>query len=286
MANTLVRIRSLYANELFMMGKSCCAVGCSNRYSKGCGLQFYRFPRDPERRRQWIASVNRKNWEPTEHSWICSSHFIGGNKSNEPTSPAHNPSIFDHIKSPKKRKAEEDLRRFSRLKECKRRRIETLERERIGTEERQKERDEAEEIERLRYEAETERERLEAEERSEAGEALLELSRVEMCCSFSTMTEVTLEEFNQVEKAASEKATLVEEIDRLKAENAILCKQIVTLKQALITPESLMDSDAKVKYYTGIPSYDILKAIFDFVFPCIKSSSRTVLPLFNQFLPD
>ena len=51
-----------------------------------------------------------------------------------------------------------------------------------------------------------------------------------MCRSFSTMTEVTLEELNQVEKAASEKATLVEEIDHLKAENAILCKMIVTLK--------------------------------------------------------
>ena len=26
------------------MGKSCCAIGCTNRYSKGCGLSFYRFP--------------------------------------------------------------------------------------------------------------------------------------------------------------------------------------------------------------------------------------------------
>ena len=91
------------------MGKSYCAVGCSNRYTKGCGLEFYRFSKDSKRRRQWIAAVNRKNWEPNE---ICSSHFVGGKKSNDLTSPAYSPSIFSHVKSPKKRKAEEDLRRF------------------------------------------------------------------------------------------------------------------------------------------------------------------------------
>ena len=98
------------------MGKSCCAVGCSKRFAKGCGFKFYRIPKEPERRRQWIAAVNRKNWQPSEYSWICSSHFVGGKKSNDPTSPAYSPSIFKHIKSPRKRKAEEDLRRFSRLK--------------------------------------------------------------------------------------------------------------------------------------------------------------------------
>ena len=31
-------------------GKGICAVSCSNRYNKG--LEFYKFPRDPERRRR------------------------------------------------------------------------------------------------------------------------------------------------------------------------------------------------------------------------------------------
>ena len=53
------------------MGKSCCAIGCTNRYSKGCGLSFYRFPEEPAKRAQWIAAVSRKNWQPTEHAWIC-----------------------------------------------------------------------------------------------------------------------------------------------------------------------------------------------------------------------
>ena len=63
------------------MGKSCCAIGCTNCYSKGCGLSFYRFPEEPAKRAQWIAAVSRKNWQPTEHAWICSAHFVGGAKS-------------------------------------------------------------------------------------------------------------------------------------------------------------------------------------------------------------
>ena len=75
------------------MGKSCCAVGCTKRYYKGCGVHFYRFPKDSRRRNLWIASVNRKDWEPTEHTWICSSHFVGGVKSDDPSSPAYVPTL-------------------------------------------------------------------------------------------------------------------------------------------------------------------------------------------------
>ena len=74
------------------------------------------------------------------------------------------------------------------------------------------------------------------------------------------------------------------QIDSLKRENSELTKQIAVVKQALITPEALMKDDSKVKYFTGLPSYKILKAVFDFVSPCFKTYSRTALPLFNQFL--
>ena len=70
--------------RLNTMGKSCCAVGCVNRYAKGSGIHFYRFPEKDERRARWIAVVGRKNWKPNEHSWICSAHFVSGAKSNDP----------------------------------------------------------------------------------------------------------------------------------------------------------------------------------------------------------
>ena len=138
------------------MGKSCCAVLDTQKDADYCFTDFQKILR----RREWIAAVNRKKWEPTEYSWICNYHFFGGQKLNDPTSPAYSPTFFAHINSPKKRKAEEDLRRFSRFKETKRRRVETLERERMNAEESEKE---AEERERLRYEDEQQRERLETE---------------------------------------------------------------------------------------------------------------------------
>ena len=47
------------------MPETCCAVGCSNRRGRKEGLSFHRFPEDEERRRKWVAAVNRKDWHPT-----------------------------------------------------------------------------------------------------------------------------------------------------------------------------------------------------------------------------
>ena len=92
------------------MIKSCCAVGCSNRTSKGSEICFYRFPSDPERRSKRIAAVKRENWEPSEHSWICSAHLVD-RKSDDPLSPNYVPSIFNHVPgpSPMKRKRASSL---------------------------------------------------------------------------------------------------------------------------------------------------------------------------------
>ena len=39
-------------------------------------MYFVRFPSKPERRKIWIERVGRVNWTPTEHSRICSDHFL------------------------------------------------------------------------------------------------------------------------------------------------------------------------------------------------------------------
>ena len=110
------------------MGKSCCAIGCTNRYSKQSGIHFYRFPTDSARRARWIGSVGRKNWIPTEHSWICSVHFISGAKSNDPLSPDYVPSVFSHVKGPIKRKRMKNIERYERMAETKKRRIDNTDR--------------------------------------------------------------------------------------------------------------------------------------------------------------
>lgn len=60
------------------MVHSCCAYGCTNRFVKDSGIGFFRFPRDTDRRKQWIRAVSRQNWEPLEETRICGQHFQSG----------------------------------------------------------------------------------------------------------------------------------------------------------------------------------------------------------------
>ena len=58
------------------MPSSCCAINCTNRHSKKKGPKFYRFPKDPERRRRWVAAIRREGWQPNDGSRICGAHFV------------------------------------------------------------------------------------------------------------------------------------------------------------------------------------------------------------------
>lgn len=53
----------------------CMMVGCSVKQCKNrsdIGYAFYRFPRDPARRREWEFRVNRPHWHANEQTRICS----------------------------------------------------------------------------------------------------------------------------------------------------------------------------------------------------------------------
>ena len=74
------------------MPTTCAVVGCHNRQSKQCGPSFYRFPKDKDRRRLWIAFVARRNpdgspWQPGSGDRVCLDHFISKRKSDLPSSP-------------------------------------------------------------------------------------------------------------------------------------------------------------------------------------------------------
>ena len=107
------------------MVKSCCAIGCFNKYCKGSSISFYRFPVDKERRAKWISAIKRKDWVPNEHSWLCSAHFISGQKSNDPLSPDYIPSIFSFTSSPQKRKGHQQLNVYERRRNIKKTRLES-----------------------------------------------------------------------------------------------------------------------------------------------------------------
>ena len=73
--------------------------------------------------------MGRKNWMPTEYSWIYSAHFLSGEKSNDPLSTDYVPSVLAHTKSPLKRKLAKDMERFERASSAKKRRIENTDRQ-------------------------------------------------------------------------------------------------------------------------------------------------------------
>ena len=110
-------------NSEHRMGKACCAPGCVNRYSKGNGIKFYRFPVNLDRRRLWIAALNRKDWQPSEYSWLCSDHFVTGEKNDDPNHPDYVPNQFAFLKSPVKAKVKRDLIRYHRFEEMKVKRL-------------------------------------------------------------------------------------------------------------------------------------------------------------------
>ena len=65
------------------MPESCCAVGCSQRRVKGCGIRFYRIPKgrkpfEAGRRRDWVKAINRDKWSEGQisHARVCGNHLL------------------------------------------------------------------------------------------------------------------------------------------------------------------------------------------------------------------
>uniref|UniRef100_A0AAV2KDQ1 THAP domain-containing protein 1 n=1 Tax=Knipowitschia caucasica TaxID=637954 RepID=A0AAV2KDQ1_KNICA len=113
---------------------SCWVPGCTNRANGTDKVGFYSIPSvrvhegdftkslSEERRRLWLASVNRKD-EPTKFSKICSSHFITGHPSSmyERSNPDWAPTLklgemLTPTKSQKKQaEIETKQKRFQRV---------------------------------------------------------------------------------------------------------------------------------------------------------------------------
>ena len=220
------------------MGKSCCAIGCTNRFSKGGGISFYRFPTEPERRERWIAAVNRKDWAPTNYTWICSQHFVSGSKSDDPLSPNYVPSIFSFVKSPVKRKAADDMKRYERRKSAvKQKRLLAVDQ---GTPQTL-----TPDLQHLDHPG----------SHSDNEEHCDTTPSLDLALTESDEPEHPLQKENQGLKKDVER--LCGELELLKMENQLLRKSHVSFSQT-----SFENNDKKGRFFTGLPSYDILMAIF------------------------
>ena len=42
------------------------------------GVHFYRIPQNKAKRMLWLNAINRKGFNPSSSTVICSQHFVGG----------------------------------------------------------------------------------------------------------------------------------------------------------------------------------------------------------------
>ncbi|XP_064462553.1 uncharacterized protein LOC135373252 [Ornithodoros turicata] len=84
-----------------------CAPGCSNSSQKG--FRYFAFPRDPERRKEWLVQCKLDNWTRSSNSKLCEAHFeadqfeLNRQDAWRKLKPNAVPTIFSFKSCPKRR---------------------------------------------------------------------------------------------------------------------------------------------------------------------------------------
>jgi hypothetical protein len=88
----------------------CSVIGCGKRSNRDSGISFYRLPAiithqgdktkelSEKRRRLWLARIHRGDFKPSDHTRVCSTHFVTG-KPSQLYSDEENPELvtFHHV---------------------------------------------------------------------------------------------------------------------------------------------------------------------------------------------
>ncbi|XP_063850357.1 THAP domain-containing protein 2-like [Scylla paramamosain] len=59
------------------MPTTCVAFGCNEQANKKSdpSITFHQLPKDPSRRKEWLAAIRRDNYTPGKQARLCSKHF-------------------------------------------------------------------------------------------------------------------------------------------------------------------------------------------------------------------
>ena len=276
-------------------------VGCHNVFEKNSGIQFYRFPTNPEKRSKWIAAVKRDCWVPNDNTWICSTHFVTGKRSDNPLAPNYVPALFPQLNSPVKRKLEKEGSSFKRRQETKRKRLSVQSsavRNKRTTDKDGSTQDSNKDKEGFDCEAEI--------SGTEARVDIADNSVVEACEQVSQ--ELDNDDYDDCVDYEGDNVTLEpicfediswappvlncdfcdkmeEELFKARRVNKQLASANKMLSAKVFGRESLRGSDAKVHYFTGLQSYEILEIVFEFVTSRLPDSfASSSCNIFDQFL--
>ncbi|XP_048834736.1 uncharacterized protein LOC125709837 [Brienomyrus brachyistius] len=248
------------------MVHTCVVVGCRNRRTPGTTLSFYRFPRDPERKQRWIAAVNREGWQPNEGSRLCSTHFISGKQVKNPRSPDYVPSVF-RTSSVTGTPDQTGAFDFSDKQQAQVEAANAL----------------------LFLQGQT------LEMGSQPGQ-YLEHDGAESVASASSGStiNVPMRSRDIVTPAESPPSSdgdemssvnddidYEEEVERLRRENRALRE---LAERASLTEASLRNDPAKVRFYTGLPSYFVLETVLWLLSPRMRADKTVKLSRFQQLL--
>ena len=256
-------------NIVFIM-VLCLVISCGNKTGKKRSkvekVRFFRVPRvivnqgentgelTSEGRRMWISAISREDLtdDILERVRVCSQHFVSGEAAKDwdwfnvdwvPT--LHLVHSKQHVKDP-----EEAAALAQRAANRRKRRAEISEKE---VEEKGKRVDATgETADEIFYEAEPEAEALSVDDKDPETKEELYGSHDQKTMNAETQTT----EFEYI------------------------------FKQAVLQPfteEYFADHDDRVRFYTGLPGFDVLKATFSFISPFVTGRSKS-LSLFQEFI--
>ncbi|XP_068227131.1 uncharacterized protein [Palaemon carinicauda] len=250
------------------MVSTCCVPSCKNKRIKQGNHQIVRFYRIPkfnlERRAKWIKAIGRgADWKPTAFSRVCSDHFVLGEKSDNKLSPNFVPCIFSHTTVSEKRKL---LRQFDiHNREV----VEKVSKIDIATtllslvEETNRD-DEAEEYG-------TCKERDSDEESAEDG-YFCENTKDINSQDFKDQDTQTLLLDSYLKSLEDEYYKLKNELSLIKEKDIFRDMELNMFKNC----------DMKVKYLTGLSSFDMLKVLSEYISPFQREQGK--LSKFQQLM--
>uniref|UniRef100_UPI00358E83E8 THAP domain-containing protein 1-like n=1 Tax=Myxine glutinosa TaxID=7769 RepID=UPI00358E83E8 len=241
------------------MPVSCCVVNCTNRFEKSSRISFYRIPEKEPKRSAWINAFRRKQWNPTAHTRVCSTHFLSELRwlSGKPNDISNDPDFVPNLLMGYMENGE-----LERSLKKKKRHLRTKQHAET------------------KNKVEEERERTRTDQ-LQGAEILLELS-MSIPAAPCEETSPPIEEINvdgddqqkepdRCDELQKENKMLYKELERLQEENRELK---LKLQQAQFNEQFLVtgNSEFKTHFFTGFPNFGVFSWALALCAPVLPTS--------------